>query len=153
MQWRSRSNPRYHVLRLISAPDSDLGDGRCQPFQGRITHLKSTRDAIVNPRVIFEVLSKSTESYDRGKKFDLYRQLNSLKEYILVAQDEPHVERFVRHDDGSWNLTVYKGLDAVLEFHSLPTELPLSEIYDGVKFGAEDHGVIDAAVTATRIIQ
>ncbi len=96
------------------------------------------RDAITNPLVIFEVLSKSTESYDRGKKFDLYRQLNSLKEYILVAQDEPQVERFVRHDDGSWNLTVFKGLEAVLEFQTLPTVLPLSEIYDGVKFGPED---------------
>ena len=95
-------------------------------------------DAIVNPRVIFEVLSNSTESYDRGKKFDLYRQLDSLQEYILVAQDEPLVERFVRQDDGSWLLTVLKGQDAVLEFQSLAAVLPLSEIYEDVTFGPEE---------------
>jgi len=96
------------------------------------------REAIVNPRVIFEVLSKSTESYDRGKKFDLYRQLESLREYILVAQDEPHVERFVRQEDGSWLLNVFKGLGAVLELPTLACALPLSEIYEDVTFGPED---------------
>ena len=96
------------------------------------------RDGIINPRVIFEVLSKSTESYDRGKKFDLYRQLDSLHEYILVAQDAPQVERFVRQDDGSWILTVIKDREAVLELQSLAAELPLSEIYEDVKFGPEE---------------
>ena len=96
------------------------------------------RDAIVNPRVIFEVLSKSTESYDRGKKFDLYRQLESLREYILVTQDEPHVERFVRQNDGSWNLNVFKGLDALLELPTIACVLPLSEIYEDVTFGSEE---------------
>jgi Uma2 family endonuclease len=96
------------------------------------------REAINNPRVIFEVLSKSTESYDRGKKFDLYRQLESLGEYILVAQEEPQVERFVRQEDGSWLLTVFKGLEAVLEISALYCLLPLSEIYEDVTFGPEE---------------
>ncbi len=96
------------------------------------------RDAIINPRVIFEVLSKSTESYDRGKKFDLYRQLDSLHEYILIVQDEPHVERFLRQEDGSWVLTVLKGWEAVLELQSITVLLPLSEIYEDVKFGPEE---------------
>lgn len=96
------------------------------------------RHAIVNPRVIFEVLSKSTESYDRGKKFDLYRQLLSLRQYVLVAQDEPQVERFVRQEDGSWILTVFKGLQAVLDLSTLGCVLPLSEIYEDVTFGAEE---------------
>jgi Uma2 family endonuclease len=96
------------------------------------------RDAIVNPRVIFEVLSQSTESYDRGKKFDLYRQLEPLREYILVAQDEPHVERFVRQEDGAWLLSVFKGLEAVLELSTLACVLPLSEIYEDVTFGPEE---------------
>jgi Uma2 family endonuclease len=96
------------------------------------------RDAIVNPRVMFEVLSKSSESYDRGKKFDLYRQLETLREYILVAQDESQVERFVRQEDGSWLLTVFKGLEVVLELTSLACVLPLSEIYEDVKFGPEE---------------
>jgi Uma2 family endonuclease len=96
------------------------------------------REAIVNPRVIFEVLSKSTESYDRGKKFGLYRQLEPLGEYVLVAQDEPQVERFVRREDGSWLFTVFKGLEAVLELSTLACVLPLSEIYEDVTFGPEE---------------
>ena len=90
--------------------------------------------AVNNPSVIFEVLSDSTESYDRGKKFDLYRQLESLREYILVAQDEAHVERFVRQADDSWLLTVFKGLDAVLELTTLGCSLPLAEVYEDVTF-------------------
>ncbi len=96
------------------------------------------RDAIVNPRVIFEVLSQSTESYDRGKKFELYRQLDSLEEYILVSQDEALVERFSRRENGAWLLTVIKGLDAELELQSVAINLPLSEIYEDVKFGPEE---------------
>ena len=96
------------------------------------------RDAIVNPPVIFEVLSKSSERYDRGKKFDLYRQLESLREYVLVSQDEPQVERFVRQEDGSWLLTVFKGLEVVLELSTLSCMLPLSEIYEDVTFGPEE---------------
>ena len=95
-------------------------------------------DAVINPRLIFEVLSASTENYNRGKKFDLYRQLDSLQEYILVAQDEPQVERFVRQSDGSWLLTVFKGLEAGLELATLGCALPLSEIYEDVTFGPEE---------------
>ena len=90
--------------------------------------------AINNPSVIFEVLSDSIESYDRGKKFGLYRQLESLREYILVAQDEAHVERYVRQADDSWLLTVFKGLDAVVQLTTLGCSLPLSEVYEDVTF-------------------
>ena len=90
--------------------------------------------AINNPSVIFEVLSDSTESYDRGKKFELYRQLESLREYLLVAQDEAHVERYVRQADDSWLLTVFKGLDAAVELTTLGCTLPLAEVYEDVTF-------------------
>lgn len=103
------------------------------------------RNSIVNPRVIFEVLSKSTESYDPGKKFDLYRELDSLREYILVAQDEPQVDRFVRQENGSWLLTAFNGIDAVLELQTLSAVLPLSEIYEDVKFGPEDPKIVNPA--------
>ena len=96
------------------------------------------RDAIVNPRVIFEVLSPSTESYDRGKKFELYRQLDSLEEYILVSQDEALIERFSRQENGSWLLTVFKGLNAEIELQTVAINLPFSEIYEDVKFGPEE---------------
>jgi Uma2 family endonuclease len=92
------------------------------------------RDAITNPVVLFEVLSKSTERYDRGKKFDLYRHLNSFKEYVLVDQNEPYVESFLRQEDGSWVLNVFKHIDAILPLSSVNCELPLSEIYEDVEF-------------------
>jgi Uma2 family endonuclease len=95
-------------------------------------------DAITNPVVIFEVLSKSTERYDRGKKFDLYRQLESLREYVLVSQTEAQVERFVRQDDGDWLLTVLKGPEAVLKFASLDVSLTLSDIYEDIEFQPEE---------------
>lgn len=95
------------------------------------------RNAIVNPRLLVEVLSPSTEKYNRGKKFDLYRDAESLREYILISQDEPHVERFVKQSDGSWNLMVYKGLDSALELPSLSCSIPLSEIYEDVNFDSE----------------
>jgi Uma2 family endonuclease len=96
------------------------------------------QNAITNPKVIFEVLSKSTESYDRGKKFDLYRDLESLQEYVLVSQTEPLVERYVRQPDESWNLTVFKGLEAILDLPSVACSLPLAEIYEDVTFGPEE---------------
>ena len=91
-------------------------------------------DTLLNPRVIFEILSKSTEGYDRGKKFDHYRQVQSLQEYVLVSQTEPLVERFVRQPDGSWRLTVHKGMDAVVELEGVPCRLSLAEIYRRVDF-------------------
>lgn len=62
----------------------------------------------INPTVVFEVLSKSTESYDRGKKAENYRQLDSLKAYVLVSQTSPHIELYERHGDGFWFLTEAK---------------------------------------------
>lgn len=95
-------------------------------------------DALVNPRVIFEVLSPSTENYCRGKKFDLYRELESLREYILITQESAQIERFVRQEDNSWLLTVIKGLTAQLEIATVGCALPLSEIYEDVTFGPDD---------------
>jgi Uma2 family endonuclease len=95
-------------------------------------------NAINNPLVIVEVLSKSTESYDRGKKFDLYRELPSLREYLLISQETVHVERFVRQDDGTWNLAVFKGIDAEVELQSVNVKLKLTTVYNDVTFPAEE---------------
>ena len=93
------------------------------------------RDTLLNPQVVVEVLSPSTESYDRGKKFDLYRQSESLRQYVLVAQDEPRVMSYIRQSDGvAWLLTPLAGLDAVLDFPTLGLSVPLSEIYRNVEF-------------------
>ncbi|QVL34706.1 Uma2 family endonuclease [Telmatocola sphagniphila] len=105
-----------------------------QPAQ----YLDNELDTLLNPKVIFEVLSESTEKYDRGKKFDHYRSLDSLQEYILVSQHETLCERFVRQVDGSWNITFYKGEQEALELESLKVKIPLKEIYVGVDFTQQD---------------
>jgi Uma2 family endonuclease len=91
-------------------------------------------ETLTNPTVIIEILSPSTEKYDRGAKFRNYQQIPSLKEYILVAQDEAVVERFVRQSDGSWALTAMVGLKDSLQLASRPARIPLADIYYGIDF-------------------
>jgi Uma2 family endonuclease len=90
------------------------------------------RTTIINPRVIFEVLSESTEAYDRGEKFAHYQRMESLEEYLLISQDRALVEGFLRQADGSWNLLSWRGLDAVARVRCLEIQLPLSELYSGL---------------------
>jgi Uma2 family endonuclease len=90
-------------------------------------------DILLNPIILVEVLSPSTEAYDRGEKFSHYRQLPSLQEYVLVAQDKICVERFSRQEN-NWMLTDFQNLDQRLPLVSVQCELPLHEIYDRVTF-------------------
>ena len=96
----------------------------------------SAVDTLLNPSVIVEVLSDSTEKYDRGEKFAHYRRLESLREYILVSQDRRRVERYVRHGDG-WVLTEVSG-EASLVIETLGCTIPLADLYDRVEFPAPD---------------
>jgi Uma2 family endonuclease len=91
-------------------------------------------DTLLNSRALVEVLSDSTERYDRGAKFGHYRQIPSLQEFVLVAQDQPLVERYFRQPDNSWLLTVFSEPSGEFAFASIPVRVPLSEIYRGVKF-------------------
>lgn len=91
------------------------------------------RDVLLNPNVIFEVLSKSTERTDRGEKFQRYRTwLPSFTDYVLVSQTETVVEHYRRQPNGEWLLTTISGRDAVLVIASIGCEIKLSEIYDSV---------------------
>jgi Uma2 family endonuclease len=90
-------------------------------------------DTLLNPTVIIEVLSPSTESYDRGKKFEHYRALESLQEYLLVSQEQAHIERYIRQEDG-WLLTEAKGMEASIELSSIGCTLTLADVYDKVTF-------------------
>ncbi len=96
-------------------------------------------DTLLNPALIVEVLSPSTESYDREEKFAAYRTLDSLREYVLIAQDRMHVERWVREDD-LWHATAREAPDAVLELTSIGCAVPLREIYRRVELGARAAG-------------
>ncbi len=91
-------------------------------------------DTLLNPQVVIEVLSDSTQKYDRGKKFRHYKQIASFREYVLVSQDEPVVEQFVREPDGKWSQATVEGLDGEFAFASVPVRVPLRDIYAGVAF-------------------
>ncbi len=90
-------------------------------------------DTLLNPVVIIEVLSPTTEAYDRGEKFSHYRQLESLQEYIIVSQDRVNVERYLRKPD-EWGYTSYQDLEQKVPLASIQCELSLQEIYDRVTF-------------------
>ena len=91
-------------------------------------------DTLLNPVVIVEILSDGTERYDRRLKFRQYERIVSFREYVLVAQDEPLVERYVRQPDGSWNRTVFEGLGIDLELATVPVRVPMAAVYADVTF-------------------
>jgi Uma2 family endonuclease len=90
------------------------------------------KDTLLNPTVIIEVLSDSTEVYDRGKKFQHYRTLESLQEYVLIAQQECRVEHYVRQPGNQWTLTETHDLSEVMQLSSIQCQLALADIYDKV---------------------
>lgn len=102
----------------------------CEPPRFR----DDRQDVLLNPVLIVEVLSASTEAYDRGGKFAIYRRLPSLEEYVLVSQDQPLVEAFSRQPDGRWVLSETEGLDAEVVFAALGCRVAMWEIYDKVDF-------------------
>ncbi|MBI2948023.1 MAG: Uma2 family endonuclease [Verrucomicrobia bacterium] len=112
---------------LLTYPDFSVVCGPLQFAEG-------TEDTVVNPTLVGEVLSDSTEAYDRGKKFENYRQMPSLLEYLLVSQKEARIEQFSRGKEGSWVLRDAAGLEASLFLPSLEVTLALSDIFAGVKF-------------------
>lgn len=96
------------------------------------------KDIILNPKVIIEVLSESTELFDRNTKFIRYSKFNpTLTDYILVSQDKPMAEHFIRQDDESWKIYTYFGLKEVFTIESIGCKLKMSDIYDRVKFSKE----------------
>ena len=97
------------------------------------------KDIVVNPTAIVEVLSKSTESFDRGEKFTRYQVWNpTLQDYILISQDKPQVEHFHRLPDGAWKYKLYAGLKASVKITSIQFTLKLAEVYERVKFPGDD---------------
>jgi Uma2 family endonuclease len=125
MRVRVKPTPRYVY------PDASV---ICGPPQFDPQDPKRT--TILNPRVIVEVLSESTEAYDRGEKFTRYREIASFEEYILVSQASPMVETFMRQADGTWSFAPWSGIEAVARVRMLQIEIPFSEIYAGIEFPA-----------------
>jgi Uma2 family endonuclease len=104
---------------------------------GDIAKAAATENAVTNPVLIVEVLSKTTASYDRGDKFHLYRQIASLQEYVLIEQDKAQAEVYQRQA-GLWKITRITGLEQHLYLHSIGVEIPLANLYEDVEFAAEE---------------
>lgn len=94
------------------------------------------KDIILNPVLVIEILSPSTEAFDRGAKFRAYRTIESLKEYMLIAQDSPSVEQYVKDGDGNWKLIEAVGLESSLALPSIECTLNLGAVYDKVDFNS-----------------
>ncbi|MGB0385341.1 MAG: Uma2 family endonuclease [Ardenticatenaceae bacterium] len=101
---------------------------------GEPEFLEGRSDTIINPKVILEVLSKSTAMYDRSDKFHAYWSLDSFEEYVLIDQYRVHVEYFRRVDEKMWELRVLTSINEVLELKSVAVKIPLSKIYRNVKW-------------------
>ena len=91
-------------------------------------------DTLLNPSVIAEVLSPSTEAYDRGAKFAHYQSIASLQAYVLVSQDRPRIEMFLRRADGNWLYSVADVPDATVRLDTIDCELLLADVYQGIQF-------------------
>jgi Uma2 family endonuclease len=123
------SDMRIHVKEntLFTYPDISVVCGKPET-------LNDDNFNLLNPTVIVEVLSKSTKSYDRGDKFKLYRDIPTLKEYILIDSLSVFVETFRLNKNNHWELEEYKEVEEVLTVPSLNISIPLIEIYEGMDF-------------------
>ncbi len=116
--------------RMYTYPDAIVVCGKPLLADGR-------KDTLLNPRVIVEVLSPTTEHYDRGLKFQYYRAMESLQDYILVSQDQIRIEQFTRGDARSWTLRDYQSVEETLRIESVGVSIPIARIYERVELPSE----------------
>ena len=123
------SNTRTHIPKntLYTYPDILI-------ICGKPITTDDDFDTITNPCIIIEVLSKSTRDYDKGGKFTLYRDIPTLQEYILVDSEKVGVEKFVKNNDGSWQLTEYKTLNDSFVIDTTATTVELADVYEDIDF-------------------
>lgn len=150
-------------LALASMIYTQLLDRPCQAFQGEMrvqvtesnyfypdivvvcgkeVYKSNKENILLNPTVVIEILSPSTEDFDRGRKFALYRQNPSLQAYLLVSQDEIHIESYVRMPDNQWLLTDYNHADAEISLKAIDCHLKLADVYRKVDFEQADDEAI-----------
>jgi Uma2 family endonuclease len=118
--------PQQHIY---TYPDVMVVQGDLQLQAGR-------KDTITNPLIIAEVLSESTEAYDRSGKFAAYRTIPTVQEYVLIDQYSMHVEQYLRTEPRKWIFSEYDGADALLSLSSISFEISLADLYDKVEFAA-----------------
>ena len=105
---------------------------------GEIETLGKNKSVVTNPSVLIEVLSKSTQDYDRGGKFKLYRDIPSLKEYILISSFQTQVEKYEKQTDGKWLFEEYKSENDLLKINSIDFEISIKEFYRNVIFDSSE---------------
>ena len=125
------SNLRIHIPDTVSYVYPDVS-----VICGEPRYIGSATDVVDNPILVAEVLSPSTKTYDEGSKFDKYKTLDTLREYLIVSQTEALIELHSRRSNGKWIPKVARGRDAVLRIESLGWEIHLSRVYLGVTFDA-----------------
>jgi Uma2 family endonuclease len=118
---------RVIATRLNTYPDIVIVCGEPQLTDDHL-------DTLLNPTILIEVLSPSTASHDRGTKWYHYQHIESLQEYVLIAQDSPRIEHYLRQEDGTWTFSATIGLESVVSLPSIGFSLALAEVYDNVRF-------------------
>jgi Uma2 family endonuclease len=125
--------PGYRVfssdLRIKIAPTATYTYADCTVVCGDLQCDSAQKDNILNPLLIVEVLSLSTQHYDRGKKFELYRTIESFREYLIIHQDRRFVEHHSKQDDGSWVLREHSGVEGIVAIDCLKLRLALADLY------------------------
>lgn len=123
------SDLRIHIPKntLFTYPDISI-------FCNEPNLLDDKFDTATNPSVIIELLSKSTRNYDKGEKFTLYRDIDSLHEYILIDTEKIYVEKHIRNADNSWQLTDYKSIENSFSISTIQLSFMLKDVYEGISF-------------------
>jgi Uma2 family endonuclease len=121
-------------IKVPAAPPYRYADGSVVCGKIEVERFNGN-DMLINPVLLYEVLSPSTEAYDRGDKFTYYKSIPSFKEYLLIAQHRPHVTQFLKHSDTEWTQREYNDLGAAIILTSIDCTLALSDIYRDVQFG------------------
>ena len=119
---------------IYAYPDASVCCGKPQLLDGQ-------KDTLLNPTLIVEVLSPSTEAYDRGRKFEHYRSIEAFTSYLLVSSDRVHVDLFTRQADGRWLLASYDRLEDAIDLQSIGCSLALADLYERVEFGEQGPGM------------
>jgi Uma2 family endonuclease len=116
--------PKY---RKATYPDVMVIEGEPERYDNRT-------DTLLNPRLIIEVLSKSTEDYDQGDKFKFYRSISSLQEYLLISQYEIDIQHYTKAEGGFWIYRTYETLEETIALTSINTDISVASIYEGIVF-------------------
>lgn len=123
-------------MRLLTSPKGLYTYPDVMVVCGKIEFAPKRDDTVMNPVVIVEVWSDSTQAYDRGKKFALYRQIPSLKEYVMIDQTQPYVEHY-RREGHFWVFEALETIDAILTLPALECEIPLAVMYEKIEWQSE----------------